>query len=473
MGNRWILHVDMNCYFASVEQQCNPALRGRPIGVGGKPGTRSVIAAASREAKVRGVKTAMSSWEAMRICPELIIVEPDYRKYQAYSERLFGILESISPQLEIFSIDEAFVEVTQPQHCTQNDAESTLRPSANTPVDVSPLEVSWLTATVQRIKTLLHTHLGAVLTASIGLSRSKRLAKLASESQKPNGFTVLLGDKEAELVARFQSLGVRAFTRAALYAVTPVEELAGIGSRLGRRLRGSGIHTLADLATRSLDELRPIVFPYERELYLVGRGLDPSPVVPYWRALPEQSIGHQYTLPSDTAVVDLPPTLMWLAERVGQRLRAQGFVAKHLSLYLRQTHATGWGSGYRTSTYLESDTALYKAAWYLIHTACEDPLVPLSYVTPIRMPSLTVSELVPTRAASRSFLAADQRSQALTRALDAIRNRYGNQSIRSGLSTTVHHHVIPDGRRKRFTPDLTATAVVHSDYGLCSGRMES
>lgn len=452
---RWILHVDMNSYFASVEQQCRPELRGQPIAVGGKPGSRAVVAAASREAKALGVRTAMPSHKAIRMCPHLIFVEPDYKKYEAYSEQMFGILETFSPDLEIFSIDEAFLAVVQPQICSLIDAETNQRGSVNGSADVSSPElVDWIVDLVWQIKTRLRTELGPVLTASIGVARGKRLAKLASESQKPDGFTVLLGDEESALVAQFRTHHIRAFTRAELYARTDIETLAGIGPRLGRRLRAASIHTLADLARCPYDELAHLVFPYHKELFMIGQGKDPSPVVPYWAAKAEQSIGHQYTLPSDIPVGDLPPTLMWLAERVGHRMRSRGFVAHRVSLYLRRTNAPGWGTQCHTTSQIESDLDLYQAAWRMISTAADHPGEPLDWFTPIRMPSLTVSDLVSRRTATQSLEPSEQQRVQLATILDRIRSRYGRTSITSGLSHSVHYHDIPDGRRKRFTPTI-------------------
>ena len=208
---RWVLHVDMNSYFASVEQQYNPALRGRAIGVGGKPGTRSVIAAASREAKARGVRTGMSASEAVRCCPELEIIEPDYPKYHAYSERLFGVLDTFSPYVEIFSIDEAFVEL---------DAR---------------LDAAAVVSTIRTLKARLRNALGPILTASVGIAHNKRLAKLASEAMKPDGVVAILDDRETILTNELARLGIRAHTRREHYAVTNTEELAGIGPRLGRQ----------------------------------------------------------------------------------------------------------------------------------------------------------------------------------------------------------------------------------------------
>ncbi len=429
---RWILHVDMNSYFASVEQQKNPALRGKPVGVGGKPGTRSVIAAASREAKLRGVKTAMSSWDAIRICPELIIVPPDYETYQAWSETMFGILETLSPSVEIFSIDEAFVELHG--------------------IPAGEQGIAAILHNVAHIKAMLRRHLGEVMTASIGIAHGKRLAKLAGEFHKPDGCVALLGDDEGVTVRQFQQAGARAFTRGALYAQAPIGELAGIGRKLERKLHAVGVRTLADLATKTLDELKPVVFPYEKELYLIAQGVDTAPVIPYWAAKPEQSIGHQYTLPTDLPVVDLPSVLNYLVEKVGQRLRRQGFVAHGVAVYLRKSDRSGWSSHMSTSQQLESDRDLYQAAWSLIEQAINTPGSGLTAGTHIRMPSVTTFKLARRRQATMSLLPSEQRTERLTKAMDAVRNKFGSRSITSGLSLGTQLYAVPDGRRKRFTP---------------------
>jgi len=438
---RWILHVDMNSYFASVEQQSNPRLRGKPIGIGGKPGTRSIIAAASQEAKARGIKTAMSSWDAIRICPELTIVEPNYKKYQYYSEKMFGILESFSPKLEIFSIDEAFVDISS-------------QVTGNSNQDETEYTAQQITAIVQRIKQRFNKSLGEMLTATVGVGHGKRLAKLAGEMQKPNGYVVLVGDNEAKLRDAFRQHNALAFTRSELYTITDIEELCGIGPQLGRRLRAAGIQTLADLAHRTIDELKIVVSPYHKELYLVGQGIDPSPTVSYRQAKAEQSIGHMYTLPHDLPVIDLPSTLAYIAEKVGRRMRRKAFVAHRIHLYLRFSKQTGggWSSTWRTSQQLASDRDIYGTVWRLIDAALTDPGSDLTQYTLIRMPAITASDLQHTQQSPQSLIPEEQQAQSLVHALESIRDTYGDRAVTSGLSFGTKLHDIPDGRRKRFRP---------------------
>ena len=337
-------------------------------------------------------------------------------------------MDTLSPYVEIFSIDEAFVELD----------------NRLTPAQIVSL--------VRTLKMRLCRAVGPILTASVGIAHNKRLAKLASEVMKPNGIVAILDDHEGELVQAFRALNVRAKTRVEHYANTDIEELTGIGPRLGRRLRSGGIHSLADLSTRSIDELRTLVFPYERELWLIGQGIDPSPVIPHWAAKAEQSIGHQYTLPADTAVRNLKPTVMWLAERVASRMRRRGFVAQRVTLYFRRTGAPNWQASKRTSHRIESDRDLFDTAMHLIREAVLDDLDLLTNEMRVRMPSLTVSELSPRHSAPQALFA-PIRAASLTRAIDRIRERFGNRAVTSGLTQSIQHHIIPDGRQRLFAPE--------------------
>lgn len=166
--SRVIFHIDMNSYFASVASQMNPQLRGKAIGVGGKPGTRGIIAAASREAKARGVKTAMSAYAALRACPELLIVDGDMRAVTDLTNRFLAIFRRYTDEVEVFSIDEAFLDVTD------------WHERFGGPVELA-----------RRIKDDIRRELGECITCSIGIAENKLLAKLASDLKKPDGLVVL------------------------------------------------------------------------------------------------------------------------------------------------------------------------------------------------------------------------------------------------------------------------------------------
>lgn len=203
---RKILHIDMDAFFASVEQRDDPALRGLPVAVGGGGG-RGVVAAASYEARAFGVRSAMPGREARRRCPELIFVPPDFSKYKAASQAVFAIFREVTPHVEGLSLDEAYLDVTE---------NAWHEPSA--------------TRVAERIKARIRSQLG--LTASAGVATSKSVAKIASAMHKPDGLTVVPPDR---VLGFLQPL--------------PVERLWGVGPVMAGRLHGLDLHTIGDVAT--------------------------------------------------------------------------------------------------------------------------------------------------------------------------------------------------------------------------------
>jgi DNA polymerase-4 len=207
----------MDAFYASVEQRDNPTLRGRPVVVGGDPTKRGVVAAASYEARAYGVRSAIPMSRAVRLCPALVIVPPDFAKYRAVSEQVFAIYRRVTPLVEPLSLDEAYLDVT---------------------------ENAWgepLGMTVaRRIKQEIRDT--TALTASAGVAPNKFLAKIASGWQKPDGLTVIAPER------------VESFLQG-----LPVDALWGVGPKTADRLRAQGIDRLVDVRTRSLDQLREIV----------------------------------------------------------------------------------------------------------------------------------------------------------------------------------------------------------------------
>jgi len=236
---RRIVHLDMDAFFASVEQRDDAALRGRPVAVGGRPESRGVVAAASYEARVFGVRSAMPMARAVRLCPELVIVPPDFERYQQVSGQVMEILRACTPLVEPLSLDEAYLDVT---------------------------ENRWgepLGSTVaKRLKQEIRQTTG--LTASAGVAPNKFLAKIASGYRKPDGLTVISPDR----VERF------------LQAL-PVEALWGVGPVTARKLRQAGILKLTDVRIADIDVLRKTVGSLADWLRQLSHGDDPRPVEPH------------------------------------------------------------------------------------------------------------------------------------------------------------------------------------------------
>ena len=244
----------MDAFFASVEQRDNPSLRGLPVAVGGSPAGRGVVAAASYEARAFGVRSAIPMARAVRLCPSLVIVRPDFQKYRAASQKVFSIFRSVTPLVEPLSLDEAYLDVTE------NSWGETLG-----------------LAVARRLKAEIRDATG--LTASAGVAPNKFLAKIASGWQKPDGLTVIAPER----VERFlQKL--------------PVDALWGVGPVTAQRLRERGIERLVDVRTADETLLRDAVGSMTEWLRQLAAGIDDREVEPNQEA---KSSGTENTFASD------------------------------------------------------------------------------------------------------------------------------------------------------------------------------
>ena len=234
---RRILHVDMDAFYASVEQRDNPALRGLPVAVGGDPDKRGVVAAASYEARTFGVRSAIPMSRAVRLCPSLVIVHPDFNKYRAVSQQVFALFRSITPLVEPLSLDEAYLDVTE------NAWGETLG-----------------MAVARRLKEEIRTATG--LTASAGVAPNKFLAKIASGWKKPDGLTVIAPER------------VESFLQG-----LPVDALWGVGPVTAKKLHDRGIDRLVDIRTTDPNVLRETVGSLADWLQQLARGEDDRAVV--------------------------------------------------------------------------------------------------------------------------------------------------------------------------------------------------
>src|SRR5512145_3073913 len=216
-GIRRILHLDMDAFYASVEQRDNQALRGRPVAVGGSPERRGVVAAASYEARAFGVRSAMSMARAIRLCPALVIVPPDFARYQAASNAVFSIFREVTPLVEPLSLDEAYLDVT----------ENAWGEPLATPV-------------AREVKRRIHEETS--LTASAGVAPNKFLAKIASGWKKPDGLTVIAPERIEKFLQKL-----------------PVDALWGVGPVTAKKLRAVGVERLVDVRTADEEQLRRAV----------------------------------------------------------------------------------------------------------------------------------------------------------------------------------------------------------------------
>jgi DNA polymerase-4 len=237
-GVRRILHVDMDAFYASVEQRDKPELRGKPVAVGGRPDERGVVAAASYEARQFGVRSAIPMSRAVRLCPGLIIVRPDFKRYRQASQRVFEIFRSVTPLVEPLSLDEAYLDVTE------NAWGETLGQ-----------------AVARRLKQEIKAATG--LTASAGVAPNKFLAKIASAWKKPDGLTVIAPERVEHFLQKL-----------------PVDALWGVGPVTAARLRERGIERLVDVRTTDEKVLREAVGSLAEWLRQLASGIDDRPVEP-------------------------------------------------------------------------------------------------------------------------------------------------------------------------------------------------
>ena len=251
---RRIVHIDMDAFYSSIEQRDRPELRGRPVAVGGSPTSRGVVAAASYEARRHGVRSAMPMSQAIRLCPDLIVVPPDFTKYRAVSRQVLSILRDVTPLVEPLSLDEAYLDVTQNAWG-------------------EPLGVN----VAKRVKAAIRETTG--LTASAGVAPNKFLAKIASGWRKPDGLTVVAPERVESFLQQLS-----------------VDELWGVGPATAKRLRACGIERVVDLRTADPEMLRDAVGSAAEWLRRLAVGEDDRPVEPN---RPSKSSSSECTYPED------------------------------------------------------------------------------------------------------------------------------------------------------------------------------
>ena len=318
---RQVLHVDMDAFYASIEQRDDPALAGRPLVVGGGS-NRGVVAAASYEARRYGIRSAMPMRDALRRCPDLLRVPPRMAHYRDVSDEIFAIFREFTPEVEGLSLDEAFLDVT-----------------GSTALFGPAPEI----ARAIKSRILERTR----LTASVGVAPNKLVAKIASDLDKPDGLVVVTRDNLRSVLDPL-----------------PAEVIPGIGRRTLARLHESGVRTLADLRTASDGKLHALFGRYAERTRERASGVDDRPVV---SERDEKSISAEETFGNDLhALPDMQRELSKLTERMAGRLRGKGLLAGILRLKIRQADFTTF-SRQRSLHPPSDDTAtLYSAALELL-----------------------------------------------------------------------------------------------------------
>jgi DNA polymerase-4 len=307
--SRRILHIDMDAFYASVEQRDNPSLRGKPVAVGGSPAGRGVVAAASYEARRFGVRSAMPMARAVRLCPHLSIVRPDFQKYRSASQAVFEIFRSVTPRVEPLSLDEAYLDVTE-----------------------NAWGLSLGREVAVRIKAAIKERTN--LTASAGVAPNKFLAKIASAWKKPDGLTVIAPQR----VERF------------LQAL-PVDALWGVGPVTARRLRDRGIERLTDVRQAEDHVLREAVGNHVEWLRRLAQGIDERPVVSDRAA---KSCGTENTFSTDlTSLDEIRREIDQMARDDAGWLERKGLVCRTVTIKVPSPIRTG-GKGYAAGNLVDA-----------------------------------------------------------------------------------------------------------------------
>ncbi|MDX1907319.1 MAG: DNA polymerase IV [Bacteroidia bacterium] len=339
--HRKIIHIDMDAFFASVEQREDPSLRGKPVAVGGSR-ARGVVAAASYEARAYGVRSAMPSLTAARLCPDLIFVKPQFDLYREVSHQIRAIFFRYTDLVEPLSLDEAYLDVTENKQ--------------------------GLTAATQIARQIRREIWEETqLTASAGISVNKFLAKVASGLNKPNGMTLIPPDRVESFLEKL-----------------PIHRFHGIGDKTAAKMKRLGIHTGADLKACTEYELARHFGKAGRFYYRIVRALDDRPVHP---DRIRKSVGAERTFSEDlTTATEMLERLRPITQLVADRLAATHTSGKTLTLKIKSTDFVITTRSRTTSQYLQQAEDL----WEIVHDLLHTPGLPAH---PVRLLGLSVSSL--------------------------------------------------------------------------------
>ncbi len=378
-----ILHVDMDAFYASVEQRDHPEFQGKPVIVGGVQG-RGVVCAASYEARKFGVRSAMPMVTARRLCPNGVYLPARMKHYAEISHQLRDIFYSFTPLVEPLSLDEAFLDV--------RGCEGLFGPAP---------EIA------RKLKSRIKSETD--LTASVGVAPNMFLAKLASDLRKPDGLVVVPSEQVT-----------------AILAPLPVNRLWGVGAKGEKRLHGLGIHTIGDLAALPEKALHGHFGEVGRHLWRLANGLDDRQVVPDREA---KSISTETTFEHD---IDDPEVLRtWLLDLVDHlavRLRRAGLKARTVELKIRSSDFRTW----TRSTTLATSTNVTEVLWQTAKNLLTRSLKP--DMLPLRLLGVGGSKLTDDVEVQRDLfgLGDDQRQAAVDRAVDTIREKFGGDALKRG-----------------------------------------
>ena len=386
MAVRWIMHVDMDAFYASIEQRDNPALRGMPVIVGGLM-NRGVVATASYEARRFGIHSAMSMKQARRLCPNGVFLPVRMSHYRRISHQIRLILSQYSPLIEPLALEEAFL-------------------------DISGMELKYpkITDIAKAVKEDIRRTTGLV--ASAGIGPNKFLAKLASDLQKPDGLVWIPYGKEQELLAPL-----------------PVSRLWGVGKVTEEALQQAGFRTIGDITKAGPQALRPIVGNQSVRIYELSLGKDKRPLEVSRRP---QSVGNEHTYLHDLLTeAEVDEQFRLLANEVAWRLRQNHIMGRTITLKIRFASFQTITRSLTLDVGTCSEEQLYFAVKRLYNKRGQD--------NPIRLLGLTVSQLQPWQVQGDLFSEDAEMQEKVAEAIDKLQQRFGRQAIMKGFLWEMSH----------------------------------
>ena len=399
---RSILHCDLDAFYASVEQRDHPEYRGKPVIVGGAPGERGVVSAASYEARKFGVRSAMPLQTAARLCPDGIFVPGDRERYEEASDKVMALFAERTPLVQPISLDEAFLDVTATEHL-----------------------FGGAVAIAKALKAQVRSGLGLVL--SVGVASNKLCAKIGSDLRKPDGLVIVPAGEEAAFLAPLE-----------------LSRLWGVGPKTRELLESWGMRTIGDLAHADIGTLVARLGDHGRAIWERAQGLDDDPVVP---DMAPRSIGHEHTFDHDTLErATIEGTLLRLSEGVGRRLRDHELRGRTITVKLRVAPFDTRTRQRTLATATDDDLAIYRTALALLREALAEDR-DAGRTSPVRLVGVTASGL---EAGQQLGLFDHARVTRLNAALDAVREKFGDSALdRASAKEVKERRRFSDHRERR------------------------
>ncbi|MCP8616787.1 DNA polymerase IV [Salirhabdus salicampi] len=403
-----IFHVDMNSFYASVEMAYNPNLKGKPVAIAGNPEERKgIIVTSSYEARAKGVKTTMPLWQAKKLCPNLVVMRPNFDRYREASRHIFQILSDVTPVVQPVSIDEGYMDVTECAHLG------------------TPLEIA------QNIQERIFDELD--LPCSIGIAPNKFLAKMASDMKKPMGITVL---RKRELQEKLWPL--------------PIEEMYGVGSKTAEKLKNIEIETIGDLAKADAYHLKSLLGINGEHLKNRANGYDPRPVDP--DAVSEfKSIGNSKTLPYDTTdEMEIRKVIRQLSQKVVERMKRKKVLAETIQVMIRYHNRKTITRSKHVHDFLETVDDISERAYTLLLDNWNGE--------PIRLLGVTAQDLVDKDEVAKQLdlftFEKEAKKEKLYEAVDYLAEKYGEGVFKKDVAPARDSHSVSTSFQKDFLDDF-------------------